>query len=35
MRKETRCVHSGTVYDSIAGGINSPRLRGSVMQSAL
>jgi cystathionine beta-lyase/cystathionine gamma-synthase len=24
MRKETRCIHSGTLEDSIAGGINSP-----------
>jgi len=24
MKKETQCVHSGTIRDSIAGGINSP-----------
>jgi cystathionine beta-lyase/cystathionine gamma-synthase len=24
MRKETQCIHSGTVEDSIAGGVNSP-----------
>jgi cystathionine beta-lyase/cystathionine gamma-synthase len=24
MRKETQCIHSGTLEDSIAGGINSP-----------
>lgn len=24
MRKETQCIHSGTVLDSIAGGVNSP-----------
>ncbi len=24
MRKETQCIHSGTLEDSIAGGVNSP-----------
>ena len=24
MRKETQCIHSGTVRDTIAGGVNSP-----------
>jgi cystathionine beta-lyase/cystathionine gamma-synthase len=24
MKKETQCIHSGTIYDSIAGGINTP-----------
>ena len=24
MRKETQCIHSGTLQDSIAGGVNSP-----------
>src|SRR5512147_1396593 len=24
MRKETQCVHSGTIHDSIFGGVNTP-----------
>ncbi|HWR58970.1 MAG TPA: PLP-dependent transferase, partial [Thermodesulfovibrionales bacterium] len=24
MKKESQCLHSGTIYDSITGGINSP-----------
>jgi len=29
MRKETQCVHSGNLQDSIAGGVNSPVLPSS------
>lgn len=32
MRKETKCVHSGTVHDSIAGGLNTPVFPSSAFE---
>ncbi len=32
MKKETQCVHSGTVYDSIIGGINTPVFPSSAFE---
>lgn len=32
MKKETQCVHSGTIHDSISGGINSPIFPSSAFE---
>jgi cystathionine beta-lyase len=32
MKKETQCVHSGTIFDSMAGGLNTPIFASSAFE---
>jgi O-acetylhomoserine/O-acetylserine sulfhydrylase-like pyridoxal-dependent enzyme len=32
MRKETQCVHSGTIKDTMSGGVNSPIFTSSAFE---